>query len=325
MNFLETVGFTTLSFFRLPVRTSTRAAYSKQKPRTTALPNFQRYQLCSMKKIFFLLALSVFVIGTINARPHVYDCFTFFNEIELLKMRLEELNEYVDYFVLVESVETQRGKPKPLYFVENADLFKKYQSKIIHVAITEMHPKMGLWEREHFQRNAISRGLTHCAKEDIIMISDLDEIPRPEKIPLLCELLSRRNYRTLAFVQELFRYQLNRPVPSEKWRGTTATTYGNFKKHSTQHFRDRRWAYYAIPNGGWHFSWMGGIQKVRQKNASIVESDIRMEYTADTELAAHIASIPVIPITKNRFPKYVCQNEAYLKSIGWIAEVDIEK
>src|SRR5690349_10496659 len=112
----------------------------------------------------------------------VYDCFMFFNEIELLKMRLGELNEVVDYFVLVESSETQRGDLKPFYFYENRHLFEQYLNKIIYVRVDESHPEMSLWERENYQRNCIARGLQQCTSSDLTIISDLDEIPRMELI-----------------------------------------------------------------------------------------------------------------------------------------------
>src|SRR4029078_4600828 len=108
----------------------------------------------------------------------VYDCFIFYNEIELLKMRLEELDPVVDYFVLVESAETHRwGDPKPFYFAENQHLFKKYLHKIIHVKVDERHPEMGAWQREGYQRHGMLRGLNACKADYIILISDVDEIP----------------------------------------------------------------------------------------------------------------------------------------------------
>lgn len=118
----------------------------------------------------------------------VYDCFTFFNELELLKVRLEELNDHVDYFVLVEAVETHRGDPKPLYFQENRHLFEKYLPRIIHIIVTERlspnqeDPVKGFWNREHLQREYIAKGLKNCEHLDIILISDLDEIPCTEAL-----------------------------------------------------------------------------------------------------------------------------------------------
>src|SRR3989338_10201209 len=114
----------------------------------------------------FYLTFLLLIITTI-AQSKIYDCFSFFNEVELLKVRLDELYDSVDYFVLVESVETHRGNPKTLYFSENKHLFQPYLDKIIHIVLDEYHPEMGLWTREHHQRESIKNGLTHCTDEDI--------------------------------------------------------------------------------------------------------------------------------------------------------------
>ena len=165
---------------------------------------------------FFLSMLMFFIATSSTAFTKVYDCFCFYNEFEILKIRLEELWDSVDYFVLVESIETQRGKPKPLYFEENKELFQKYLSKIIHVTVEERHPEFGLWEREWYQRNCISRGLTHCLPTDIIIISDVDEIPRRSQFSSFIQTLSRharRPEKVIAAVglqQSIYFFQLNR-------------------------------------------------------------------------------------------------------------------
>ena len=95
-----------------------------------------------MNKVF--VYLFIFLILPFCVHAKVYDCFSFFNELELLKMRFEELDDSVDYFVLVESIETQRGDIKPLYFKDNKHLFEKYLPKVIHVTVEERHPEMSL-------------------------------------------------------------------------------------------------------------------------------------------------------------------------------------
>src|SRR5690349_20249777 len=116
-----------------------------------------------------------------------YDCFTFFNELDLLEIRLNVLNPIVDKFVLVESTRTHQNKPKPLYYQQNAARFSAFKDKIIHVIVDDF-PDFGEWKEAHswilerHQRNCISRGLSQCKKGDVIIISDLDEIPDPEKV-----------------------------------------------------------------------------------------------------------------------------------------------
>ncbi|MFZ4648190.1 MAG: hypothetical protein ACOYMB_00980 [Patescibacteria group bacterium] len=114
----------------------------------------------------------------------IYDCFTFFNELDLLEMRLNILDKDVDYFVIVEATSTHSGKDKELFFEMNKERFSKFSKKIIHIVVRDMPVIDGSdrWILENFQRNAVMRGLLDCGKDDIILISDLDEIPNLEHI-----------------------------------------------------------------------------------------------------------------------------------------------
>ena len=138
-------------------------------------------------RIFRVVVCFLAIAGWAHA-PKVFDCFPFFNEFEVLKIRLDELSDVVDYFVLIESVETQRGRTKSLYFEENKHFFSRYLDRIIHVALREMPVKKGVgrWWREHYQRNCIARALEgKCSSEDIVLVSDLDEIPRKNTMPTI--------------------------------------------------------------------------------------------------------------------------------------------
>lgn len=279
----------------------------------------------------------------------VYDCFPFFNELELLKVRFAELNDVVDYFVLVESIETQRGDVKPLYFAENKHLFEPYLPKVIHVMVEERHPEMGMWERENFQRNAILRGLAKCCFSDLIILSDLDEIPRASIIAGLKKAIDssssisvkhpsfrskkaekkyRKKYARLgayALQMENYYYQLNRQTPTGKtweggqWHGTIVTTYAKMKAHSPQYFRQRRNKLPRVEKGGWHFSWMGGKDKVRQKLASVVEGRTDGARVSDEEIEQWIAKHPVVPLGDS-FPAYIREHADYFRSMGFLAE-----
>lgn len=105
----------------------------------------------------------------------VYDCFLFNTELDLLKLRLSFLNDVADYFVIVESKRTLSGQSKMLYYKENKSIFEKYKHKIIHVEAPLM-PQLAAWDYEFFQRNYIKEALKNCNADDIILISDLDEI-----------------------------------------------------------------------------------------------------------------------------------------------------
>ena len=90
----------------------------------------------------------------------IYDCFTFFNELELLELRLNELAGVVDKFVLVEATQTHTNKPKPLHYHENRARFSAFHDKIIHVIVDDMPQSSDPWIPENFQRKCIARGLT---------------------------------------------------------------------------------------------------------------------------------------------------------------------
>lgn len=121
-----------------------------------------------------------FVIGDDILK--VYDCFTFFNEFEILELRLKALWDVVDYFVIVEANIKQSGVPKDFNLLKRADDFKEFFPKIRYVAadLSKVPFKgTGDWSIENAQRNAIMSGIGDAAPDDFIFISDLDEIPAP--------------------------------------------------------------------------------------------------------------------------------------------------
>ena len=242
----------------------------------------------------------------------IYDCFTFFNELDLLEIRLNELNEVVDYFVLVEATTTHSRKPKELYFQKNKDRYKKFEKKIIHI-ITDL-PQIknnNRWVLENYQRNQIDRGLKECKDEDIILISDVDEIPNKEKIKELKTKINKqkqhtkiqkriiqigsslnfpidrinnifRNFagnflkETYIFEQNMYYYYINNRIDSN-WNGTVACTYKIYKEIfncKPQNIRNMRNAIKnKIPNGGWHFSYLGSVDEIIYKIQSFAHKE----------------------------------------------------
>lgn len=113
----------------------------------------------------------------------IFDCFTFFNELDLLEMRFEMLSPCVDHFVLVESSKTHHGEDKPLYYFDNRELYKAYWDKIIYVQVNDPPRYKGETDMGivNFLRNCIMRGLVEkCRPDDLVIVSDVDEIPNPE-------------------------------------------------------------------------------------------------------------------------------------------------
>ena len=116
----------------------------------------------------------------------IWDCFNFYNELDLLELRLEELYDVVDHFVLCENTVTHMGDDKPLYFEENKERYSKYLDKIVHVVVDDMKGK-GRAYIDIEQKNRCIDGLSDCTRDDLIIYSDLDEIPIRSKLKEVIE------------------------------------------------------------------------------------------------------------------------------------------
>lgn len=237
----------------------------------------------------------------------VYDCFIFYNEFELLELRLNLLNNMVDYFVLVEANKTHKSESKEYYFENEKDRFAEYLHKIIHIKVDDM-PEFdpssdeGRWKPEKHHRECIARGLQNVDPEDIVLISDIDEIPNPNVIELLrsnqCNVLFKTRNRVqldlvqvlkflpeslfknhgmklldrtpLALEQTLFYYFVNCRSKG-KWNGTVITKAKNLS--TPQKLRRERDKLPRIVNCGWHFSYLGGVDKILLKINSLRETE----------------------------------------------------
>ena len=105
----------------------------------------------------------------------IYDCFTFYNELDLLELRLTELYDFVDHFVLVEADTTYTSRPKPFYYEENKSRYSQWADKIIHIKVTDMPHDPDAWVNDRWQRDQIMRGIVEADDDDIIIVEDADE------------------------------------------------------------------------------------------------------------------------------------------------------
>jgi beta-1,4-mannosyl-glycoprotein beta-1,4-N-acetylglucosaminyltransferase len=202
----------------------------------------------------------------------VIDCFTFFNELNLLEIRLNELYDDIDYFVLVEATKTQSFIDKPFHFEENKNRFSKFLDKIIHIKVAEYPVFNHIWGMENYQRNKIIDGLkkiSNIAKSDIVLISDLDEIPSKNSIKKIKD----SNFECGSLMLDFRAYFLNYKAKRD-WIGTVYTRAELFNKFSPQDFRNKKDYLPILENGilnGWHLSWMGGVKKIWEKSFSCIE------------------------------------------------------
>jgi len=202
----------------------------------------------------------------------VYDCFLFFNELDVLDIRLHELDKVVDKFVLVEATVTHTNKPKPLYYEENKERFKKFHKKIIHVVVKDSPDVSMTWVIERFQLSAVVRGLKNCKPNDTILYSCVDEVPSSEKI----EEWKEKPGILKSFKQMKCFYFLNYVKQGEnpEHHATKMFKYKYLKKFKDIYLTIFLKPDIEIENGGWHLSYMGGIKKIQQKLASFAHQEL---------------------------------------------------
>ena len=207
----------------------------------------------------------------------IYDCFSYWDEDLLLDLRLNILNEYVDYFVIIEGNKTWQNNFKKFRF--NIKKFEKFEKKIIYIQVKDMPDGQNPYLRENFQRNAINRGLESAREDDLIIISDLDEIPNPKKINNF-----KKEMRYAVFKQLHFYYKLN--LHSQKnpyWLGSRICIKKYLK--SPQWLRDLKFKKRPfwridklrlnniIDNGGWHFCNLKNPAELLYKYKNLCETD----------------------------------------------------
>lgn len=189
----------------------------------------------------------------------IVDCFTFYNELEILKKRLRYLDSIVDKFVLVESTVTHRGEPKELYYEKHKDDFSQWSHKIVHIIVNDNPQDKNPWSRENFQRNCIIRGLNDVPGDALIMISDVDEIPKKDYI-ILPDMIDMCSFNMIAF-QYSFKYiQTHEP-----WFGTVLFRKNVLNKLNPQKIRELRWSVPHYKTAGWHLSSFGDEKFIANK------------------------------------------------------------
>ena len=191
------------------------------------------------------------------------DTFMFYNELDVLELRLEVLDRYVDRFVLVESEVNHKGGPKELFFEKNKERYTKWLPKITHIIVTaEESPKdQDPWCREKYQRECILRGVADVPNESIIMVSDVDEIPDLARVPF-----EKLPHVLNSVHMWMFEYSLDYLFTGEPWFGTVITTAELFKRVGPNALRDGRWKFPYIPYAGWHLTSFGDAKHVANKH-----------------------------------------------------------
>ena len=261
----------------------------------------------------------------------IFDCFMFNNEEKLLEIRLNVLNKFVDHFVIIESEETHSGNKKNITF--DIDKYPKFKEKIIYKKINSFPTGLSSWQKENYQRNYIVNCLNQAKGNDIVMISDLDEIPNLENIKL-----KNYNEKIIVFNQKLFFYKMNFGANTANWHGTRACQkkflkspqwLRNLKTHKKYKFyrldkllfsKNYERSFKIINNGGWHFTWLGDLDFIKNKlrsfahtelNNPIIINDNYIKECIDNLKPIEIKQkikINKLSINKINLPTYVVEN-----------------
>ena len=267
----------------------------------------------------------------------IFDCFMYFDEETVLELRLNILDKYVDYFVIVESSFTHKGDKRDLKF--NHQKFKKFKDKLIYITYDEEPPEIrknlinekdneaiksfkyieNAILRENGQRNYILKGLDLANNDDMILISDVDEIPNLENLEL-----SKIQEKIILFKQDMFYYKFNLKLPNLDWTGTKGCKKKFLKSPQwLRNIKDRKQPFYRldtffsdkkyvnikiISNGGWHFS--------NLKTASEIELKLK-SYLHHREFDENPLSVEEInDLIKNKQAIYDLKVDKRVNKIG---------
>jgi len=261
----------------------------------------------------------------------IYDCFPFFNELDLLEIRLNTHDEFVDKFIIIEANQTHSGYEKPLFLNKNWDRFKKFHSKIIYHSISfpddiekfnqiSGGPKAIDWKRENYQREYIKTVLKdlNALDNDIIISSDCDEIIDSNVFSEATKNLETHN--TIKVKQNHYAYKLNYFCGMDT-DGVVISNYKNIKSNNLINLR----LYLNESNcklitGGWHFSFLSKDDenvyiKFKSFAHAYENSDVTDKNIAVQKVKNHL--IKSVVEIDNSYPKYIIENiEKYNNYIG---------
>ena len=222
----------------------------------------------------------------------IFDCFMYYNEDFILDLRLNYLNKFIDFFVIVESLYNHKGEKKNLNF--NIKNYQKFKEKIIYIVLDHLPDSIEIindnddedtkdgkyilnaYRRDNFQRNYIINGIKNASLDDLILISDIDEIPNLKNLNL-----GEIKNRLIFFKQKMCYYKFNLYLKSYNWVGTRACQKKNlispqwlrdiksrsypFWRIDTFFSKNKYSDIYFVNNGGWHFSYINSAEGIENK------------------------------------------------------------
>lgn len=252
----------------------------------------------------------------------IFDCFTFYNELDLLELRLEEHYSHVDYFVIAEANKTHQGRSKPYFLEENWDRYKNFHDKIIHIKVDDMPEHPNAWVLENFQRNALTRGLSSADPNDIIVVSDLDEVMRDTTFKTMRD----TQYSLYTCRCPMFYFKLNYMMtkPNSYFINAVASRAKN--RYDPQTMRNMTLQFSQLPydyvdqnlltiqHGGWHFTYLGNTEHAANKlrNFAHQESNHWADKISVEEIISRKGGVD--PNSSERF-EYITLDDYFPKAV----------
>ena len=214
----------------------------------------------------------------------IYDCFQYFDEDHMVDLRLNVLDQYVDYFVISESTKTHQGKDKKINF--DIKKFPKFKKKIKFIvadyndSINFKNHVGGESPIEQHQRNSLIKGIENASSEDLIILSDSDEIPDLTKLNQIQD-----NKKIIAFSQKMFMYKINlQNIDESNWIGSKITMKKNITTmQNLRNLKFKKYPFWRIDkynlqtiNGGWHFSFLQTPEQILNKIKSFSHGEFNI-------------------------------------------------
>lgn len=245
----------------------------------------------------------------------IYDVFNFFNELEVLEIRLNELDDFVDRFVLVEGTTTFQGKPKELVYDKNKDLFAKWHKRLVHVIVDDSPKTDDTWAVEAFHYNAGNRGLNNLRSDDVVIWGCVDEIPKKASIK---EHL-RNHVGPAMAIQHALSCYLNCWFSATTWTGCRVLTGAEWTASKNPHddFR-KHWLNLHVNDGGWHFCNIGGAERWKLKIQSFAHKELNHDMFLDelgkkVQDCYNLCYVGSRVMPWNMLPNYISQNRDKFK------------
>ncbi|MDC0433783.1 hypothetical protein OAL89_02485 [Pelagibacteraceae bacterium] len=263
----------------------------------------------------------------------IYDCFQYFDEDHVVNLRLNILDQYVDYFVISESTKTHQGKDKKINF--DIKKFSKFKKKIKFIvadykeSINFKNHMGGESPIEQHQRNSLIKGIEDASSEDLIILSDSDEIPDLTKLNEI-----KDNKKIIAFSQKMFMYKINlQNIDESNWIGSKITMKKNITTmQSLRNLKFKKYPFWRIDkynlqtiNGGWHFSFLQTPEQILNKIKSfshgefninnVNEKIIEEKILKNEDIFGRGITLKKTPLDSS-YPSYILENKE--KFSKWI-------